>query len=215
MKKNILTTTLILFILTMYSCQNQPDPEIWEYQPVIFSFQDASGKDLVKEAFESLIVNSEADVSSLHIDKTASLSEDIYSLEVIYSQPCMDPVAADIERCAKSVHCIQLDQPNYYTPRFIYYFEPAQDLGMLCFKPETSDQCSKAEKITLCVVSPIFGDDREHEIVLHFDDLKVARILLNGKECTFIQQTINDCYWHKRIIYKPEKAVVAYATIIL
>lgn len=205
MKTIKLVVNLFLVTFIVCSCANDPDPEIWEYQPIIFTFQDASGKDLVKEVVEPLLVYQGDDVF-------LSLSEDYYSLKVIYPQPCMDPVEASREKCRKSESCWALD---YNTPCFYLDLVKEQDFWEMLFIPETSNQCSKAKMLTLHVKSSIFGDDQEQEIVLHFDGLKLSRILLNEKECSFIQRTIDHFYMSKYRSNKPKKAVAAYTSITL
>ena len=205
MKTNNLLTGLILALFIMnISCVNEPDPQVWEYQSVVFTFQDASGKDLVREVVEPLI-----DYEEL------TLPEKFYSLKVNYPQPCMDPVEAALERCRKSESCVELTSITC-TPIFYIDLVNEQEFWEIFFKPETSDQCAKTNMLTLVIKSPIFGDDTEHEIVLHFDGLKVSRIQMDDKECSFIQKTIIDHgSWAKRITYKPEKAVIAFCSIVL
>ena len=199
MKTIKLVAGLFLPMLIMYNCANAPDPDVWEYQSIVFTFQDASGKDLVKEVVEPLLVYEDF-----------RMSESFCSLRVIYPQPCMDIAESERERCG--MDCV-LDE--YYTPRFWINLAEEQDIWEMFFKPETSDRCAKAKMLTLRAKSPIFGDDQEHEFVIHFKGLKVSRILMNDKECSFIQKTIENCYWHKRVLYKPEKAVFAYTSITL
>ena len=202
-----LLMVLSLFMVIMKSCTYQPDPEVWEYQLIMFTFQDASGKDLVKDAIEPLLVYKGDDAF-------LSLSENFYTLKVIYPQPCMDALEADMAKCRKNESCVELTS-TYYVPKFDYNPEE-QDFWELIFKPETSDQCAKAKMLTLLVTSPIFGDDREQEFIIHFDGLKISRILMNDKECSFIQKTILDSNsWSKRIMYKPQNVDVAFVSITL
>lgn len=199
---------LFLAILLMSSCANEPDPDIYEYQPIYFTFQDVSGKDLVREVVEPLLVY-QGD------DEFLTLSENFYSLKVIYPHPCMDPVEAANEQCRKSENCWKLDEPNSFTPRFYVDWYKEQDYWEMFFIPITSDQCSKTKMLTLQIQSPIFGDDQKQEIVLHFDGLKVSKIFFNDNECPFIQQTINGFTLSRIPSNNPKTVEVAYTAITL
>jgi len=208
MKTIKLITGLFMVMLIMNSCANDPDPEIWEYQPIMFTFQDASGKDLIKETVEPLLVKFDG-------DEFLSLSEEYYSLKILYPEPCMDPDKALVDRIRKAG-----GYPDYYpSPRFYYddtRLKKNQDIiwGM-CFVPETSNKCAKTDIMTLIVKSPIFGDDKEQEFVIYFDGLKVSRILFNEKECYFSLITLENFTTSNIISYTPRSVVAALTSITL
>jgi len=205
MKTIKLIIPLFLSVLIMNSCCGEPDPKIWEYQPVEFAFLDASGNDLVKKVLEPFL--------DYDADESLKLYNDSYTLKVIYPQPCMDPEEAYLTGMRRADAYPDDFNNHYFTPRLYGYID--QDVWNLCFVPETSDRCDKAKMLTLKIISPVFGDEQEHEFLLHFDGLKVSRILMDGKEYSFEEQKRKDFIFTKRIIYKPEDVVVAFTTIIL
>ena len=205
--KFLIGMLLPFFILN--GCSNDPDPELWEYQSIIFSFQDASGKDLVREALEPLLVY-EGDNEYL------TFSENFYRLKVIYPEPCMDPVKRAIKQLYEHDPRAYYEDPDniWCTPMF-YYFDD-REIWELSFRPETCDDCAKAKMLTLLVQSPIFGDEQEHEFVLHFDGLKISRILMDEKECSFIQKKwLDNGSITKRNSLGIFEAEVAYCSIVL
>ena len=214
MKQIKLVMGLLLAILFIHGCCPNDDDErddVWKYQPVMFNFHDASSKDLVKEIVESLIVEYETENVILYKGKAFYVSENYYnSFSISYPESCMDPVKAFLDGYAR-VHEMHLPVVDLSYGKGFSLGQ--SDISEICFEPKTSNQCSKAKMMTLHFKSPIFGDDREHEIVLYFDDLKVSRILVDDKECSFAQQTIDD--FRIRNTSTHMKVVVAYAAVSL
>ena len=147
-------------------------------------------------------------------DAFLTLSENFYSLKVIYPQPCMDPAEAYLAKRRKAGAYLDKPEDNIYLPQFYIDWITEQDYMEMCYVPESYNQCALAKMMTLRVTSPVFCVDEEQEIVLHFDGLKVSRILLNDKECSFIQKTIT-ASWTKRFTYRSEPVEVVFCSIIL
>ena len=167
---------LLLSILITNSCtNNEMDKEdnnlvnmpCYQYNILLISFQDTTGKDLVKgigyDWWQSDIIQEEEAVQG-------PIKRDLYTLDVVFPDSCMSMYALQKElekqpgiRPVESVPVLVLRKVNGY---YYLYFSEASYAGR---RINGVYEYPMAEMITFKLRCPyIFGDDTEHEIISYW-----------------------------------------------
>jgi len=170
-KKNIIG--LLLCLLMMNGCPLSKCDMIHAYFPILLSFQDALGNDLVKGI--GYIWHEEGDVS--HEGIGGMLKRDLYTLELVYPNRCMDPYAYYREPWPPGV---------IYEENVPLFGVSIRDKWYLTHSPISLKECGRVNWITFRFTCPyIFGDDTVQEIVTYWKGMRLTRITFNGEENPF------------------------------
>lgn len=176
-----MTGLLLLSMLIFNSCIRAGfDYPFYDYQSVMLKFQDALGNDLLEGIGSLAEIRGETD--------DLFPFKDLYTYEVLFPQPCMDPYAylkeplpSHVASYTEVYHIIGLG-------RDMDVFDHIGDnKWALFFSPSSNkNDCSRADRITIMLKSTyIFGDDADHEISLFYNERELTKVTFDGRDCSF------------------------------
>ena len=198
MKTLIFLSLLALVIMTSFlSCDKSSQEPNLVFYNLALNFQDTLGNDLVNgiKLDKGSNFNSEEQTESGYVKK------DLYTLNIIASQPCEDVIYA------KTKHFIP-DDPQLGMKRSNDCYYLTSDFSLF------ANDCPEEKKLTYRLKCPsVFGDDVEYEFVTYWEvpvlHNKFAKALCNRIEFegkVFIPTLTQDGYRYSAIIILEDKS---------
>ena len=153
--KTLVFLSLLAFVImiSFSSCdKSNHEPDLVFYN-LALNFQDALGNDLVNE----IGLDKGSNPISEDQAQTGYLKRELYTLNIIASQPCEDVIDA------KTKHFIP-DAPQLGMKKFNDCYYLTNDFGLI------ANDCPEEKKLTYRLKCPsVFGDDLEHEFVTYWE----------------------------------------------
>jgi hypothetical protein len=198
----------LLLMLVMISCTDKSNNDPWpfySYDSLWISVQDALGKDLIKgigyDWWKSDVVPEEE-------AEGGSVKSNLYTLNIIFPEPCMDYYAPPNGAILDPVSAPQLGLKKW---NGYYYLELITSSRKYFYDPKYHS-CPPAVRTTFNLKCPyVFGNDAVHEIVSYWKPednnpyYQVCEsVVLDGKK-----------YTTNRFCYGREDGLLNIASIIV
>jgi len=172
--KNLKLSGLFAFMIMCSSCDFHfhHDPKFVEYY-LAFTFQDASGNDLVKG-----IELEEWYPGNIPVEEANSgvVNRDFYALDIIVSQPCKNWDNEVYNAPARPGFI-----PDVNSPKLLWW----KNNSLNCLGSGLSipvDDCPVMEKLTFKLKCPyLFGDEAVHDLVTYWDTPKIRNSSVRSK----------------------------------